>query len=315
MQHTFSEEELSSLTHQIHEELWKEVQLACPDLSPMLGEALWPVGKSVRSRVTLCVGRLFLHSEEEVKQKLIPVCKALECLHTASLLHDDVVDAGITRRHRPCLYHTWGQRNAILLGDYMLSVAFQYLLSTQCARVLEIFQHAMKSMATGQIQETFMSWNSTLDTCESIVQQKTASLFVAAIRSVCVLCNVHDHRATVLEQYAHEIGICFQWRDDVQDYSGGIKDKKQFQDFFQSRITAPVLWLMHHACSLEQNQIKTWWAHPSVERAHDLVCLMEFYKIFTLILEIIGKRKNICAQQLQQYWNGKELSFLINFFS
>ena len=247
----------------MHQELFQEVHLGSSELSSLLSEALWPPGKAVRPKLALTIG--FLFSQNPLEQSgMMALCKAIECLHIASLLHDDVLDSGVTRRYRSCFYQTWGERRAILLGDYLLSIALQYLVESKHPGLLPIIQRAITQMTLGQIQEETMSWSQGIADYEEIARQKTASLFAAAAQAVCTLFHVQDSRGVLLESYGKAVGFCFQLQDDVQDYIGTKQDKQRFQDFFQSRITAPLLWLREKISLEEQSQVKAWWRNPTV---------------------------------------------------
>ena len=308
------EDYINTAILRMHQELFQEVHLERSEISSLLSDALWPPGKAVRPRLALTIG--FLFSQNPLQQSgMMTLCKAIECLHIASLLHDDVLDSGITRRYRSCFYRTWGTRRAILLGDYLLSIALKYLVESNHSGLLPVIQHAITQMTVGQIQEETMSWSQGIAEYEEIAHQKTASLFAATAKAVCTLFHVQDSRGVLLESYGKVVGFCFQIQDDLQDYIGTKRDKKRFQDFFQSRITAPLLWLREKISLEEQSQVKAWWTHPTPEHASFLCALMVKYGIPCYGQEKIQEHKRDMYYQLQTYWSLDVIEPLMKFFT
>ncbi|PPE03020.1 polyprenyl synthetase family protein [Holospora curviuscula] len=295
-------------------ELFQEVHLGCSELSPLLSDALWPAGKALRPKLGLTIA--FLFSQDPLEHpEIMALCKAIECVHMASLLHDDVLDLGETRRYRPCFYHAWGQRKAILLGDYLLSIALRYLVDANHIGLLSIIQRAVTEMTRGQIQEELMSWSQGIEEYEQIALQKTASLFSATAKAVCEIFCIQDSRAILLESYGKSVGFCYQLQDDLQDYMSTRKDKQRFQDFFQSRITAPLLWLRERVSLETQYTIKTWWNRPTLEHAHHIYELMVYHNIPCYGRKKIQEHKISIYEQLQEYWLLESIDPLMQFFS
>lgn len=298
----------------MNQELFQEVYLNCSELSPLLSEVLWPLGKSIRPKFGLTLA-FFFSKDPLAEHGLMELCKTIECIHIASLLHDDVVDEGVIRRSRPCFYHAWGQRRAILLGDYLLSVALNYLSKIRNPELLSILQSAISQMTLGQIQEEAMSWSHGIKDYEEIVLKKTASLFSATAKAVCALFQVKDSYALALESCGKLIGFCFQLQDDLQDYTGTKKDKKRFQDFFQSRITAPFLWLREQVSQEMHSQLKVLWNFPTLDHAHRLYELMAQYHIPQYGEEQIKTSKTYVFRHLQKYWSLESVNSVMKFFS
>ncbi|ETZ06871.1 heptaprenyl diphosphate synthase component 2 [Holospora obtusa F1] len=294
-------------------ELFQEVYLSYPELSPLLGDVVWPLGKSIRPKFVLMLAFLF-SSDPLANSGVMALCKTIECLHVASLLHDDVLDAGIIRRSRSCFYLSWGQRRSILLGDYLLSIALRYLSNIDDCSLLAIVQNAITEMTLGQIQEESMSWSKGIKDYEQLASRKTSSLFSAIAQSVCKLFQVEDTHSKILEFYAMLTGLCFQLQDDIQDYTGTKKDKKRFQDFFQSRVTAPLLWLRECVPQDIQIKIKTYWDSPTSDHANDIYDLMVKYNIFRYGEDKINSYKLKAYQSLKKYWPLENVQLLMNFF-
>ncbi len=209
-----------------------------PEVTAHLVEA---GGKRLRPMLTLAAARLFdLEGDNHIK-----LAATVEFIHTATLLHDDVVDESGQRRGRPTANLLWDNKSSVLVGDYLFSRSFQLMVETGSLRVLDILANASATIAEGEVLQ--MTAASDLATNEDIylqvVRGKTAALFSAATEVGGVIAGADETQVKALFDYGDALGIAFQIADDLLDYQGdSAKTGKNVGDDFRERkLTLPVI--------------------------------------------------------------------------
>ena len=186
-------------------------------------------------------------------------CAAVaEMIHTATLLHDDVADDGDLRRGVPTVKAIFGQASSVLAGDYWLAKALG-LLTVCNPRILGCFTTAVQELAEGELIQ--MEKSESLDTTEEdyyrIISGKTASLFVAATKSAALAISAPDSFVEAISNYAYQLGLAFQIRDDIFDYTPGMDTGKiAGADIKERKITLPLLCAMRKAQSQEAEAVR-----------------------------------------------------------
>jgi geranylgeranyl pyrophosphate synthase len=214
-----------------------------PLLSSVLGEVLQPGGKRLRPALALLAGRLHHYDAE----RLVKLASAVELLHTATLLHDDVVDQSALRRGRPTLYTQVGNKVAVLVGDYMYAQSAYFATSTGNLRVMELFADTVMIMCQGQIDEAAREDGGYADRPASVyyetIGSKTAALFVLACVAAAELSGAPPAETLALQRYGQQVGLAFQIVDDVLDIAGNerLLGKAVGGDLRQRVITLPVI--------------------------------------------------------------------------
>ena len=209
-----------------------------PEVTAHLVEA---GGKRLRPMLTLAAARLFGYSGEHH----VRLAATVEFIHTATLLHDDVVDESAQRRGRPTANLLWDNKSSVLVGDYLFSRSFQLMVETGSLRVLDILANASATIAEGEVLQ--MTAATDLRTDESIylqvVRGKTAALFSAATEVGGVIAGATEEQVQALFAYGDALGIAFQIADDLLDYQGDSKatGKNVGDDFRERKLTLPVI--------------------------------------------------------------------------
>ncbi len=198
-------------------------------------------GKRLRPLLTLAAARLCGYEGEHH----LRLAATVEFIHTATLLHDDVVDESARRRGRPTANLLWDNKSSVLVGDYLFARAFQLMVETGEIRVLDILANASAVIAEGEVLQLTVASN--LGTSEStyrqVVRGKTAALFAAATEVGGVVAGAAEHQVRALATYGDALGIAFQIADDLLDY-GGISanlGKNTGDDFRERKMTLPVI--------------------------------------------------------------------------
>ena len=174
----------------------------------------------------------------------------IECIHTATLLHDDVVDESDKRRGRDTANAMFGNAASVLVGDFLYTRAFQMMVHTHSLRVLEIMAEATNIIAEGEVMQLLNIGNTDLTETEylQVIQYKTAKLFEAAGRVGALLAGATPEQAAALAGYGMHLGTAFQIIDDVLDYSGDAATigKSLGDDLAEGKTTLPLIYVMQH---------------------------------------------------------------------
>ncbi|MWD26417.1 polyprenyl synthetase family protein [Aquicoccus sp. SCR17] len=198
-------------------------------------------GKRLRPMLTLAAAELCGYEGEHD----VHLAATVEFIHTATLLHDDVVDESRQRRGRPTANLLWDNKSSVLVGDYLFARSFQLMIEAGSLRVLDILANASATIAEGEVLQLTASQD--LKTDEDIylqvVRGKTAALFSAATEVGGVLAGVPDTQVRALYEYGDALGIAFQIVDDLLDYEGdeGATGKRVGDDFRERKLTLPVI--------------------------------------------------------------------------
>lgn len=212
------------------------------DLIPQLaGHLIASGGKRLRPMLTLAAARLCGY--EGMRHVLLAAC--VECIHTATLLHDDVVDESNLRRGSASANVVWGNKASVLVGDFLFSRAFQLMVEDGSLEVLRVLSNASAVIAEGEVLQlrTSNDTETSEDMYLEVISAKTAALFAAACRVGAIVADRSKAEADSLESYGRNLGIAFQLVDDALDYAArqATLGKSVGDDFREGKITLPVL--------------------------------------------------------------------------
>lgn len=209
-------------------------------------------GKRLRPMLTVVAAKLCGYEGDAH----IPVAAAVEFLHTATLLHDDVVDDSAERRGRKTARMIWGNQASVLVGDFLLGQTFRMLVDTGSIPVMKIMANAAAVIAEGEVLQLAAAQNTatTEDEYLAIIDAKTAALFLAAAELGAVLGGRPEEEQAALRAYGRNLGLAFQLVDDALDYSGESArlGKAVGDDFREGKITLPVILAFRRGCELER---------------------------------------------------------------
>ncbi len=224
-----------------------------PEVSAHLIEA---GGKRLRPMLTLACARMCGYEGDNH----LRLAATVEFIHTATLLHDDVVDESGQRRGRPTANLLWDNKSSVLVGDYLFARAFQLMVETDSLRVLDILSNAAATIAEGEVLQLTAAQN--LATTEEIylqvVRGKTAALFAAACEVGGVIAGQPDAVSAALRTYGDALGISFQIVDDLLDYGGdaAATGKNVGDDFRERKLTLPLI----KAVAAADTEERAFWA-------------------------------------------------------
>ncbi|MBP9183711.1 MAG: polyprenyl synthetase family protein [Fuscovulum sp.] len=231
-------EDMAAVNALIRARMASEHAPRIPEVTAHLIEA---GGKRLRPMLTLAAARLCGYAGTD-HQKL---AATVEFIHTATLLHDDVVDESQRRRGRPTANLLWDNKSSVLVGDYLFARSFQLMVETGSLRVLDILANASAVIAEGEVLQLTAAQDlaTTEDTYLKVIRGKTAALFSAATEVGGVIAGVPEAQVRALYTYGDALGIAFQIADDLLDYGGSSATigKNTGDDFRERKLTLPVI--------------------------------------------------------------------------
>lgn len=209
-----------------------------PEVTAHLVEA---GGKRLRPMLTLAAARLCGYDGPYH----VHLAATVEFIHTATLLHDDVVDESRQRRGRPTANLLWDNKSSVLVGDYLFSRSFQLMVETGSLRVLDILANASATIAEGEVLQLTAAQDLATDEriYLQVVRGKTAALFSAATEVGGVIAGAPEAQVAALHTYGDALGVAFQIVDDLLDYGGSsaVIGKNTGDDFRERKLTLPVI--------------------------------------------------------------------------
>jgi octaprenyl-diphosphate synthase len=239
------------------EKIRESYQKVAPLISEVGGYTFSSGGKRIRPLLAILSSRLSGYNGEKTS---ILAC-SIESIHTASLLHDDVVDGAELRRGKPPAYSIWGNHVAVLVGDFFYSNALRLANSLKNQRIMDVLSSATARMAERELMQLSLTGNPdiTEDEYMEIITGKTAVLMSAATLSGAILGGIAKEGEEALKNFGLKLGMAFQITDDILDYTA---DEETFgkglgKDLREGKITLPLIYLLKDAKSSEVEEIKT----------------------------------------------------------
>jgi len=189
------------------------------------------------------------------------IAAIVEFIHTATLLHDDVVDGSELRRGKDTANALWGNEASVLVGDFLYSRAFEMMVEIGIMRIMDVLAHATNIIAEGEVMQLMNVHDA--DTTEEryleVIRYKTAKLFEASSRLAAIICDAPKEQEEALAEYGMHLGTAFQLIDDVLDYSSTSKDigKNIGDDLAEGKPTLPLIYTMRNGNQEQINLVRT----------------------------------------------------------
>ena len=252
-------------------------------------------GKRLRALLTLGSAKLCGYSKGS---RDVNLAACVELIHSATLMHDDVIDEGIIRRGKETLNEIWGNHSSVLIGDYLLSRCFEMMVEDGNLEVLKLLSSTSSKIAQGEVLQ--LQHKGEVDMLEEtylkIISAKTAELFAASTKVGAILSGVENKEKDALEFYGRNLGLTFQIADDTLDYNSELKmfGKTVGQDFFEGKITLPVILLFQKLDLIEKENLKKIFS-KEIRDKDDFEKTISLIKKYKIIEE--------CYQKAQHYIN------------
>ncbi len=272
-------------------------------------------GKRLRALLTLGAAKLCGYAKGS---RDVNLAACVELIHSATLMHDDVIDEGEVRRGKETLNKIWNNHSSVLVGDYLLSRCFEMMVEDGNIEVLKLLSSTSSKIAQGEVLQ--LQHKGEVDMLEEtylkIISAKTAELFAAATKVGAILSNSNKKEKDALEFYGRNLGLTFQIADDTLDYNAELKlfGKKIGQDFFEGKITLPIILLYQKLEIEEKNNLINIFSKDTRDK-DDLdktIASINKHKIINECYQKAQHYINLASNSLSVFENTKEKEILKN---
>lgn len=254
----------------------KELVSEIPFINQVMEYILQCGGKRIRPLLVLLTAKAFAHQQ----QQHIDLAAAIELIHTATLLHDDVVDKAALRRGHDTANTLWGNEASVLVGDFLYSRAFQLIVKLKNLEILDIFSNATNLIAEGEVLQLLNCHDP--DTSEEayfrVIERKTAKLFeVAAQIGTALSTERSDQQMMAMQQYGLQLGMAYQLIDDALDYQSSTEmlGKTKGNDLIEGKPTLPVIYALKKGNKTETKLLRDAIQHSHVIELETLLAIVE----------------------------------------
>jgi octaprenyl-diphosphate synthase len=258
-------------------------------------------GKRIRPLLTLLCGRICGFTTGNTLHKMAAM---IEYIHTATLLHDDVVDESGMRRGRQTSNAVFGNAASVLVGDFIYTRAFQMMLHGNSLKLMQIMANCTNQVSEGEVLQLLNIGKSNLTENEyfAVIKAKTAALFEAAARVAAIITNSPEEKENSLANYAINLGTAFQIIDDILDYSSSsdIIGKNVGDDLLEGKVTLPLIYLIQNGTDADKKLVMNAIEHPQNAKIESIISLV--------------KKSNAlkyCKEMAQNYINNAVLNLSI----
>ena len=272
-------------------------------------------GKKLRALITLGASKLcgYYKGSRDVN-----FAACVELIHSATLMHDDVIANGEIRRGKKTLNKIWGNQSSILVGDYLLSRCFEMMVEDGNLEILKLLSSTSALISQGEILQ--LQHKNDVDMLEEtylkIISNKTAALFLAAAKIGPIITEKENKYKDALESYGKNLGLTFQIADDTLDYNSDLKifGKNIGNDFFEGKVTLPIILLFQKIKDGEKILLKDFFMKKN-RTEEDLSKVLELIKQNNIIKECYKKAEhyiNLASNSLNIFQNSNEKDILKN---
>jgi octaprenyl-diphosphate synthase len=275
-------------------------------------------GKRLRALLTLGSAKMCGYAKGT---RDVNLAACVELIHSATLMHDDVIDNGSLRRGKKTLNKIWDNHSSVLVGDYLLSRCFEMMVEDGNLEVLKLLSSTSSKIAQGEVLQ--LQHQGEVDMLEEtylkIISAKTAELFAASTKVGAILSNMKNKEKEALEFYGRNLGLTFQIADDTLDYNSELKvfGKKIGKDFYEGKITLPIILLFQKANDQEKVKLKDIFS-KNVRNESELNYSLSLIKKYDVIIACYHKAQhyiNLASNSLSVFNNCEEKNILENLTS
>ncbi len=274
------------------------------DLVELVGKHLLESGgKRIRPLLTILTSKMFGYRGENN----IKLAAAVEFIHAATLLHDDVVDESSMRRSKPTAHVIWGSKASILVGDFLFSQSFQLMVEAYSIKAMQALSKASAVISVGEVSQLVkLKERRIIDEREykEIIMAKTAELFGASCEAGASIAQQDDNICKILHDFGRSLGNIFQIIDDLFDYLGNSEElgKNIGDDFLEGKVTLPLIFLYQQLDSTEQIKIQGMIKADTRTQENFKIIrdLMLFYKVEQQIIHYLQHLTNEATNLLDQ---------------
>lgn len=239
----------TELEHSVNN-LYKNLGSDNPLIDRIISYIFSTGGKRIRPALSLLASKLF---QDELNEKHFILAQVVEILHTATLVHDDVIDDAELRRGHKTVKALWDNKITVICGDYLLAKASGMIADLESLRLIKLFSNAISELCNGEIQQSNQLYDTSITWEDYILKskRKTAILFASATQGAAIISKASEDQVQALYKYGLNYGLAFQIFDDVLNYSDIDQiGKPSYDDLKSGIITAPAIYAMEEISDL-----------------------------------------------------------------
>ena len=287
--------ELNELENNLSSSVSSEIELATEVSSYLVNSG----GKRIRPAICILVAKAFDYSGND----LIRLASSIELLHTATLIHDDVVDESLMRRGKESIQNKWDNAHGVLVGDFVYSKAFQLMASFDNPNIIRALANATNRISEGEVLQLSLKNKDKLTENQyfEIIDRKTAELFKVSSVTAGILASCSKDQLDSLYQFSTSLGIAFQIQDDILDYYGDEKftGKKVGKDYEEGKFTLPVITALKNADPKIQEKLLSLFAKDEKNNFEEVLNLLETANTYEKMQEVFIHYSKDCMNKLE----------------
>ena len=289
-------DELEQLEITLSESINSDIKLA----TEVSGHIVNSGGKRIRPAICILVAKTLGYSESD----LIQLASSIELLHTATLIHDDVVDESLIRRGKESIQAKWDDAHGVLVGDFVYSKAFQLMANFDNPKIIRELANATNKISEGEVLQLSMKKKSNLSEEDyfNIIDRKTAELFKVSAVTAGILCKCTKPEIDSLNNFATSLGLAFQIQDDILDYFGqeDLTGKKVGKDYEEGKFTLPIILSLKTMNQTNKTKLLSLFETRKIKDFAEILTLMESEKILEQLQTIFTRYSNECINELKK---------------
>ena len=301
-------DELEQLENTLTESIDSDIGLA----TQVSGHIVNSGGKRIRPAICILVAKNLGYSQPD----LIRLASSIELLHTATLIHDDVVDESLVRRGKESIQAKWDDAHGVLVGDFVYSKAFQLMASFNNPKIIRELANATNKISEGEVLQLSLKTQSNLSEEDyfNIINRKTAELFKVSAITAGILSECTKPELDSLNNFATSLGLAFQIQDDILDYYGqeSLTGKKVGKDFEEGKFTLPIILSLKTMSKTSKTRLLSLFETRKIEDFDEILDLMEGEKTTEQLQTIFTHYSDECISELEKFPNNKYRDALDN---
>ena len=287
--------ELNELENNLSSSVSSEIELATEVSSYLVNSG----GKRIRPAICILVAKAFDYSGND----LIRLASSIELLHTATLIHDDVVDESLMRRGKESIQNKWDNAHGVLVGDFVYSKAFQLMASFDNPNIIRALANATNRISEGEVLQLSLKNKDKLTENQyfEIIDRKTAELFKVSSVTAGILASCSKDQLDSLSQFSTSLGIAFQIQDDILDYYGDEKftGKKVGKDYEEGKFTLPIITALKNADPKIQKKLLSLFEKNKKNDFEEVLNLLETANTYEKMQEVFIHYSKDCMNKLE----------------
>ena len=287
--------ELEDLELKLSESINSDINLATEVSNHLVSSG----GKRIRPAICILVAKAFGYKGED----LMRLASSIELLHTATLIHDDVVDQSLVRRGKESIQAKWDNAHGVLVGDFVYSKAFQLMASFDNPEIIRALADSTNRISEGEVLQLSLKNSDVLveEDYFEIIDRKTAELFKVSAITAGILCSCNEDEIQSLGKFSSNLGIAFQIQDDILDYYGdeNLTGKKLGKDFEEGKYTLPVILALKNTSPENRSKLKSLFRSRKQEDFQDVLEILNSANTYEEIQKVFFFYSTICEEELK----------------